>query len=69
MVFGFLFDGTRCTGCKTCMMACKDYHGLPSEISYRQVYEYELEGEWTHDEAGCWTPGGGTYYVSSSCQH
>ncbi|MFR0707306.1 MAG: 4Fe-4S binding protein, partial [Eggerthella lenta] len=22
--YGFHFDGTRCTGCKTCVLACKD---------------------------------------------
>ena len=69
MEFAFYFDGTRCTGCKTCMMACKDYYGLPSSIAYRQVYEYELHGEWKCDDLGCWTPGGATYYVSISCQH
>ena len=25
---GFFFDNTRCTGCRTCMMACADYHDL-----------------------------------------
>ena len=69
MQFAFYLDATRCTGCKTCMMACKDYHALPSDISFRQVYEYELDGEWTLDADGCWIPGGATYYVSSSCQH
>ncbi len=24
----FYFDGTRCTGCKTCQMACKDYKNI-----------------------------------------
>ena len=26
--FGFSFDQRRCTGCKTCEMACRDYHDL-----------------------------------------
>ena len=67
--FGFYFDGTRCTGCKTCMLACKDYYHLPANISFRQIYEYELYGSWTQDAAGCWTVDGGVYYVSTSCQH
>ncbi|WP_423776180.1 4Fe-4S binding protein, partial [Actinobacillus minor] len=23
--YGFYFDAERCTGCKTCELACKDY--------------------------------------------
>ena len=26
--YGFYFDATRCTGCKTCEAACRDYHSL-----------------------------------------
>ncbi|MCL2750988.1 MAG: 4Fe-4S binding protein, partial [Coriobacteriia bacterium] len=25
---GFFFDNSRCTGCKTCEMSCKDYKDL-----------------------------------------
>ena len=39
--YGFAFDATRCTGCKTCMLACKDANDLPCDVSFRQVYEYE----------------------------
>ena len=67
--FAFIFDGTRCTGCKTCMLACKDYYHLTSDVAFRQVYEYELEGAWEQDADGCWTVQGGTYYVSTACQH
>ena len=28
--YGFYFDSTRCTGCRTCEMACKDYKDLPA---------------------------------------
>lgn len=28
MQWGFLFDQTRCTGCYTCIIACKDWHEL-----------------------------------------
>ena len=67
--FGFYFDATRCTGCKTCMLACKDYYSLVADLAFRQVYEYELDGAWTRDAQGCWSVEGGTYYVSTSCQH
>jgi len=30
MQYGFYFDQTRCTGCYTCCVACKDWHDLPA---------------------------------------
>jgi anaerobic dimethyl sulfoxide reductase subunit B (iron-sulfur subunit) len=27
---GFYFDQTRCTGCYTCAVACKDWHDIPA---------------------------------------
>ena len=39
--YGFVFNATRCTGCKTCALACKDTKNLPCDVSFRQVYEYE----------------------------
>jgi len=29
MQMGFYFDQTRCTGCFTCVVACKDWHDVP----------------------------------------
>ena len=26
----FYFDQTRCTGCSTCVVACKNWHGIPA---------------------------------------
>jgi len=40
--YGFFFDQSRCTGCKTCAVACKSWHGLPpGPLKYLRVYEYE----------------------------
>jgi len=50
------------------MMACKDYHDLPSSISYRQIYEY-TGGTWQKDEKGVWENDCFSYYVSVSCNH
>ena len=36
----FFFDGTRCSGCKTCMFACKDAYDLDVGTAYRRVFEY-----------------------------
>jgi anaerobic dimethyl sulfoxide reductase subunit B (iron-sulfur subunit) len=30
MQLGFYFDQTRCTGCFTCVVACKDWHDVPA---------------------------------------
>lgn len=30
MQFGFYFDQTRCTGCYTCVVACKDWNDVPA---------------------------------------
>jgi len=30
MQMGFYFDQTRCTGCYTCIIACKDWHDIPA---------------------------------------
>ena len=44
--YGFFFDSTRCTGCRTCEMACKDYKDLSATIAFRKVYDYE-GGAWS----------------------
>lgn len=66
--YGFRFDGTRCTGCKTCVLACKDKKNLSNEINFRNVQEYG-GGSWSQDEAGCWTNDAFTYHVSIACNH
>ena len=66
--YGFFFDGTRCTGCKTCEFACKDYKDLTTEFAFRKVYEV-AGGETTRDENGCIETTCFSYPVSSSCQH
>lgn len=66
--YGFHFDGTRCTSCKTCVLACKDKNNLPNDINFRNVYEYG-GGTWNQDAAGCWTQDTFTYHVSVACNH
>lgn len=66
--YTFYFNGKRCTGCKTCELACKDRYDLTPEISYRKVFEYG-GGDWTKDADGFYVPDVFTYYVSVACNH
>ena len=64
----FFFNGTRCTGCKTCQLACADYNDLSSDFWYRRVYEI-CDGDWNQDADGCWTATTFAYYTSLACNH
>ena len=66
--YGFHFNAKRCTGCKTCQLACKDYKNLADDVSFRKVYEYG-GGACTTNADGTVSPTTFTYYVSVSCQH
>lgn len=65
---GFRFIQSRCNGCKTCEIACKDYHGLEHELALRTVYEY-AGGSWKQDEDGAWDQNVFCYHISMSCNH
>lgn len=41
--YGFYIDSARCTGCKTCELACKDYKNLSPAVNFRRIYEYAGE--------------------------
>ena len=42
MQMGFYFDQTRCSGCFTCIVACKDWHDVPAgPASWRRVITME----------------------------
>ena len=66
--YAFYFDGTRCTGCKTCEMACKDFKDLTVGTAFRKVYEVTL-GETTRDSEGCISTSCVSYPLSMSCNH
>ncbi|MEF9877710.1 MAG: 4Fe-4S dicluster domain-containing protein [Gordonibacter sp.] len=68
MQYGFFFDNTRCTGCKTCEMACKDYKDLDAELTYRRVIDYEGGSCLEHPD-GTVTQDCFSYHISLSCNH
>lgn len=65
--YGFFMDLKKCTGCKTCQLACKDYKNLPVDRNFRRVVEYS-GGSWKKEKE-VWKNDVFTYYVSVSCNH
>lgn len=66
--YGFYFDSTRCIGCKTCEIACKDYKELGPEILYRRIYDYE-GGKWEDNGDGTWKTTAFVFHLALSCNH
>ncbi len=60
MQLGFYFDQTRCIGCFTCCIACKDWHDIPAgPAHWMRVTEIE-EGKF---------PDVFVAYLSTPCYH
>lgn len=45
MQTGFYFDQSRCTGCFTCSVACKDWHDTPAGPANLMRIQYREEGK------------------------
>lgn len=65
--YGFYVDSQRCTGCKTCQVACKDLHNHSKGINFRRVYEY-AGGDW-QQEGQVLRHHIFAYYLSIACNH
>ena len=58
--FGFYFDQTRCIGCHTCSIACKDWHDIDAgPVNWRRV---DLTESGTFPDLF-------VAYTSTSCNH
>lgn len=64
----FYLDTQACTGCKTCMVACKDRNDLPLGVRWRRVTEF-TGGEWFRRADGTFTQEVFSYYLSVGCNH
>ena len=64
----FFLDVQICTGCKTCMIACKDKNGLPMGVRWRRVVEF-AGGDWVCLADGTFSQNVFAYYISVSCNH
>jgi anaerobic dimethyl sulfoxide reductase subunit B (iron-sulfur subunit) len=65
--YGFFVDMAKCTGCKTCQVACKDKNDLEVGRNYRRVSEY-AGGVWKEVQ-GAWYQNVFAYYSSIACNH
>lgn len=55
MQMAFYFDQTRCTGCYTCVIACKDWHDVElGPVDYRDVVYIE-KGKYPDPYVACMT--------------
>jgi len=64
----FYLDTQICTGCKTCMVACKDKNDLDPGVRWRRVVEY-TGGRWLSMLDGTYGQDVFSYYISVSCNH
>ncbi len=65
--YGFSFDSSGCSGCKACVMACKDKHHLAIGQNWRRVYEV-TGGSW-QQQGAAWVPQVFAYNLSIACNH
>jgi anaerobic dimethyl sulfoxide reductase subunit B (iron-sulfur subunit) len=65
--YTFYFDASRCSGCKTCQVACKDKNNLAAGIRWRRIYE-AAGGGWKK-KGGAWINDVKAYNVSIACNH
>lgn len=65
--YAFYIDTSRCSGCKTCQVACKDKNNLDIGVLWRRVYEVS-RGSWMQQN-GVWKNNIKAYNVSLSCNH
>lgn len=66
--YGFYFNSSKCSGCKTCHVSCKDRSNLSIGQNWRRVYEYE-GGSWQDMADGTFENNAFAYYMSVGCNH
>lgn len=57
--YGFYFDMSKCVGCRTCQIACKDKNRLDVGTLFRNVRTFET-GVYPHP---------GIFHLSATCNH
>ena len=67
--YAFAFDSSKCSGCRTCQVLCKETYDLPLNNLFRRVINYQ-GGSWSVNETGTYVPNGMFgYFISMGCNH
>lgn len=66
--YGFYYDNSRCTGCKTCLFACHDHKEAAPDAASRRVYDLE-GGTWEKAADGGYSTDCSVYHLSLACNH
>lgn len=69
---GLLYDGTKCIGCKACVVKCKETGGLPADVDGYGAGLYDAPedlNEYTRNVIKLVKDGGETAFVKRQCMH
>jgi Fe-S-cluster-containing dehydrogenase component len=67
---GLLYDATKCIGCKTCVVACREEAGLPADTRYSKLYDApDGLNEYTKNVIQLYKDNGEYSYVKKQCMH
>ena len=67
---GLLYDATKCIGCKSCVVACKEEAGLPADTRSNKLYDApDGLNEYTKNVIQLYKGQGEYSYVKKQCMH
>jgi len=67
---GLLYDATKCIGCKTCVVACKEEAGLPADTRLNRLYDSpDGLNEYTKNVIQLYKGDNEYSYVKKQCMH
>jgi Fe-S-cluster-containing dehydrogenase component len=67
---GMLYDATKCIGCKTCVVACKEEAGLPADTRSNRLYDApDGLNEYTKNVIQLYKGDNEYSYVKKQCMH
>jgi Fe-S-cluster-containing dehydrogenase component len=67
---GMLYDATKCIGCKSCVVACKEEAGLPADTRSNKLYDApDGLNEYTKNVIQLYKGNSEYSYVKKQCMH
>jgi Fe-S-cluster-containing dehydrogenase component len=68
--YGMLYDSTRCVGCKTCMVACKEANNLPPDYDEERLHDAPIDlSANTRTVIKLYKEGDKHAYIKVQCMH